>query len=197
MRCNPIIVMSLALALSATQSAAQSAFDQYFDISNLANPAQLGELVVRIEGASGVEDVSVTDLKLEIFQYEGVAKAALMAPNSGAEPVLFSAFMVNFDVVAGGKLYRDGVGICSPWVNDTSLCGIECDGGHFEISREISGDTYLLTLTMRTFPELFENHKRTAFNIGFCGESEAFYSLAPVADAPAEISFAVPLYYLD
>ena len=197
MRILPAFVMSLALGLAALQSEAQAHIEQYFKVSDLADPAQLQNIVVKVESASDISVVEVTDLKLEIFQYEGNARDALLAPNAVDEPTKFSGFMVYFDVVASGKLYRDGAGICSQWADDRSLCGVECDGGHFEMSREISEGAYLLTLKLRTFPELFENHTRAAFNIGFCGEADAFYSLAPAAEAPAEITFSVPLYYLE
>ncbi len=197
MRSFKIVATSIVLSLFSLNSAAGSPFDQYFKLSDLADPAQLQNIVVRVESPSDILDLAVTDLKLEIFQYEGVAREALLAPNALEAPAMFSGFMVNFDVVAGGKLYRDGAGICSQWADDHSLCGVECDGGHFEMRREISDGTYLLTLKLRTFPELFENHTRTAFNIGFCGEGDGFYALAPASEAPAEITFSVPLYYLD
>lgn len=155
---------AVTLGLSAPELLAQDR------LSLRRDPAHsLAGLVVHI-GRDGA-DVPVTDLALDLIAWNGRAGAALFSPNVPGRKPFDAVFSAPLLVVADGRLWRDGFGICSAWENDIAVCGVECDGGHFQLLREKTDSAaYRVTLRLAPMPDLIGGNATAKVRVGDCGE---------------------------
>lgn len=176
---------------------AATAQAQSFQMSKLAEDTDLGQFVLRIEGLTPqdepyVLEYPVTDIKLEILQHEGDAQAALNAENLPERGRNQWIFAIALDVVADGKLFRNGIGMCSTWADDIAYCAIEDDGGRFLLTRHLQDDLYDLTITLRPFPEIFADDTHTAIALDWDGMLQISTSLDVTNTPEGSFTFVHP-----
>jgi len=148
---------SFATAQETTQ------FSPAYDAGDLEN------IIVRIEGAESTE-LPVSDIHFDIVTWDGGAADVLTLPNQAGRDPFTWKFYGAVLVVAGGKLFRDGGGVCSAWENDISVCSVECDGGHFFLKRDFDDNHVQITLNIAPMPNVISGDTSAAIRIGSCGE---------------------------
>ncbi len=145
--------------------------------SGSTDPAAIFVMIEEKEDGSS-QRFPVTDVQLDLVSWKGRAYAALTSPDKPGREPFREMFQARLLVVARGRLYRDGIGLCSAWEKDVAVCGIECDGGHFLLHRKLGKTTHSLTLVLRPVPELFSEggDDSARIRIGECdGEGANFY----------------------
>ena len=158
---------------------------------NPANPAATFVMIEESQDGSR-RRFPVTDIQLDIVRRQGSAYDALTSPDKPGREAFREVFLAHLLVVARGRLYRDGYGLCSAWENDISVCGIECDGGQFLLRRKLGKTTHSVTLILRPLPELFSEggDDSAEIRIGDCdGEGGSIY-LDAAGNRPAHYSFS-------
>jgi len=188
----------VAAAVPAFSQVAKSHFTQSFRVSGHVNQSGLDQVVLIAEHDDGSTSTQpITDIMLDVIQFGGDARAALIAPNNPERNRDHDSFIIGFTVVAEGRIFRDGDGICSPWKDDQSYCGVECDGGQFELLREFTGDSLRLTVRLRLFPEIFPDDAHSGFLLGYCGEAQAYYYMDAVLGHAASFDVEIPMGWMN
>ncbi len=100
-------------------------------------------------GEERVSTVTDMDLILSIWG-DGYAWEALTAPNGlSNDEWKWEDFSFSVDVVADGRMHREGWGGCIPWEDDIAWCSMDGDGGVFQVEREITDDYIRLSFILR------------------------------------------------
>ena len=187
----------VAAAVPAFSEVAKSHFTQSFRMPGHVNQSGLDQVILITEYDDGSTSTQpITDIMLDVTQFGGDARAALMAPNNPERNRYHVSYMLGFTVVAEGRIFRDGGSICSPWKNDQSYCHVECDGGRFELLREFTEDSLRLTVRLRLFPEIFPDDASSAFSLGYCSEAEAYYYMDAVLGHAASFDIEIPMGWM-
>ena len=190
------LITVLATLFVASISAAQERWKETLSFTNLANEAELATFVLIIEretdSGNAISNQSITDIDLEIVVFGGDAKAAITAPNQTGRDFWDMNFQLSYDLVSEGKIIHGGSGICSNWEGNSVLCGVEGDGGHFEITRTEREGFYDLTLILRPVTEIFEDDIDPTISVSWDDFAGEFISLGATDGKSASVTFAVP-----
>lgn len=184
--------MRFVLITLATLGFASFAYadDHNIDMGSIFDN-QLDKLVLRV-GDDTIAEHPVTGMTLQFSRHDGDIETALAHPNEVGRDSSVWVFYTYFDIIAGGETYTEGGGNCSLWEDDISYCWIEDDGGRFLLTRILSDGLYDFTITLRSFPEVFEGDTRTAITIGYDGISEATVTLDIASGDTASFTFVNP-----
>ena len=130
----------------------------------------------------------VTDAALHVIGWDESPKEALTGPDQPGRDPLDWVFAVGFSLVADGKLYLEGSGICSPWEEDISICVVECDGGQFALRRTTTPEATWVTAILTPMPDIFAGGTDASISIQSCGEGGVI-RLDRIDDVPSGITF--------
>lgn len=98
-------------------------------------------------GTSQPYTVIPSDLAVQISA-GGADIDALLRLGNGRRPTNGrSLFRARVLVVANGRLHRGGVAWCGAWIDNSSTCRVDCDGGEFTIYRD-GNDPQLKTIRL-------------------------------------------------
>ena len=144
--------LALVLSLAALPAAAEEP-DRIMLAPDRESLAAAG-WIVRIEPEDGVhESHAVTDATLDVVTWEGRAEEALLSADQPGRSPWDWAFGVQFMLVADGRLFRWGGGMCSPFEGDYSVCTVECDGGHFALRRTLTQQEARIDMVLAPLPK--------------------------------------------
>ena len=159
------------LAVFPTLPAFGSGLDKLPQMAEV-NRNETIQFVVRFDGKKPVLH-AVERIKLQITRFNGKASDAVTAPNEKGRDPFKWIFYAELDVKTKEGAHLINGGQCSPWDKDTSVCTVECDGGHFLLKRTPGPDFRYLTVVLRPIPEFLDGDKSAAIRIGGCdGEDE-------------------------
>lgn len=82
---------------------------------------------------------AVTDLVLVASATGGDIEAALAAPNSTPPPLRL--FALRLLAVVGGRIEGRATALCGGWSDDRSQCRVSCDGGRFDLVRQLTAES--------------------------------------------------------
>jgi hypothetical protein len=190
MKSRTLAAVALMITIGAG-SAANSEDRLVLSPSAKMDPAAAFVMIEEKEDGSR-QRFPVTDIHLDIVHRQGKAYEALTSPDKPGREPFREMFLAHLLVVARGRLYRDGIGLCSAWEKDVAVCGIECDGGHFLLRRKLGKTTHSLTLLLRPVPELFSEggDDSAEIRIGDCGGDGISIYLDAASNRHAEYSFS-------
>lgn len=142
-----------ALLLAAPLGAAAQDTMSIYNLSPESNPTVFAVVEHwQDQGISLTHPVSDIDLSFSVNGDN--AMDALTAPNGlSNDDWPFEWFSADIDVVADGRMFRQGWGDCIPWENDLTYCNMDGDGGTFLIEREISAEALRFHLILRLSPD--------------------------------------------
>ncbi len=183
---KPLLIWGTVAALSLTSPMASA--DDSISFTYQPDARGPSALIVKIISTTETH-YPVTDLSLDMLSWEGSVEDALKAANQPGRDPFVTGFSLRLMVVANGRLFRDGYAICSTWEDDISICGIECDGGHFVLTRALGAKTQKLTVTLGPMPGLIADHRAMDILIGDCGE-DRYALLAPAGSDPVSVEFS-------
>ena len=178
-------------ALMTVTSGPHAAMLGQYQMPQLAVGTELSQFVIRVEGKE-ITEHQVTDIKFTVLKYEGDAREMLVAENQSGRDHFQWNFGVALEITADGKTYPEGYGQCSTWDDDVSFCGVEDDGGHFLLRRELVDGHFNLTVVFRTFPEYFEDHKRTGITISYDDWTETLVNFDLSSGTQGSFTFVNP-----
>jgi hypothetical protein len=181
------------IALLAAHAASADEPDSLALETDRESLAQSG-WIVRLDHLDGaVEALPVTDAMLDIVTWDGPAGAALMSADAPGRSPWTWTYGVQLILVAGGRLFRNGGGMCSPFDADYAICTVECDGGHFVLHRTLTQDTARLELTLMPLPDLVEGDDSAAIRIEECADGPQAF-LDRTGERPATAAFFTTLW---
>jgi len=187
-----MLIRGFMLLLAVAGHARAESLDQITLATDTETIAPAGWFVAITPDGGTSETHDVTDAHLDFGQWEGDALAALQGANSPGRSPWTWVFQADLLVVAGGRLFRHGGGICSPWEADLSVCTIECDGGHFLLRRDITKASIRVDVILTPITDYIPEDRSAAIRIDNCGDGR-LVELDRHGTDPAAISFRYPL----
>ena len=155
------------------------------------SPAKSLKITREIRGKP-TRSYPVSDIRLEIVNWEGSAREVLTMANSKKARPDYDVFYTDFRILANGMVIHDTDGVCGGWKDDLAACGIDDDGGHFWLRRKLAGDKITLTLILRREKRGPEDIAPALFRVGDWGETD-FTWLEAANERRAEFSFTGPV----
>lgn len=187
MQSNIRVVATLAVIATAVLPASALS-DESISFHRITSDISGTMQTIQYEGEE-TNTHTVTDIQLDLHKWDGDISGAVSAANDPERHPFYWNFAAQLFVVANGTLNRDGYGMCSAWKEDTSVCTIECDGGHFLLKRNLTKDQAEITLILRPVPELIEGDESSSIRIGDCGDGSEIL-LGTVENKPVEVAFS-------